>query len=79
MKKVTIQTQWTDREACERASQALNDLSGVVAAEAHGQQLTAFAGDLLTRQTMMEALHKAGVEGQVIKEEAVTGPALNEG
>jgi len=78
MKKVTIQTQWTSQPACDRACQALNDLSGVVAAEAHGQRLTAFAGDLLTRQTMLDALRKAGVEGTVVKEEAVTGPSLTE-
>ena len=74
MKKVNIRTQRHDWESGEKAAQALNDLSGVVAAEAHGQNLTAYAGDRLSQQAMTDALDQAGVPGQVVGEEPVTEP-----
>lgn len=72
MKKVTIQlNNTTNEEGSKKVGQALNDLSGVVAADVATveQKAYVYAGDRLNGSTMIQAVQNAGYSGTIINEE----------
>lgn len=72
MKKVTLAINgYTDKEAVNNISGALNDLSGVVAADVAPAQNKAYAysGDRLNKEILEGAVRKAGYEAKVIDEQ----------
>lgn len=76
MKKVTISLDgvYMD-ERVKKVSRALNDLSGVVAADVSAAENTAFAyaGDKLSKNAIISAVNREGVNCTVTREDYLSG------
>lgn len=76
MKKVTISINGAyNNESLAKVSRALNDLSGVVAADVSSAENLAFAyaGDKLSKTAIIGAVNKEGVSASVVNETYLSG------